>query len=230
MNCNSQCFLRFGKHVQVMILLLITLPAQGGWRGETGRHPKQRHSRPARPARSQVNAGQAGRSGEALTPAAERHVQDGELAGDGDGRGEGGRVRALGHHQHHQLLPHQQRGRSLATTFRGASPFCFQSSVLWNVSTTTRCRTLSVVTLASRFFTIFSTYWAAASARSSIYFFATIRFDSSQPEAKDKYVIVFSSQGEGGVEETIHPFGFCYNPRLGKWTTTGLLIITPERQ
>ena len=33
------------------------------------------------------------------------------------------------------------------------------------------------------------------------------------------------SQGEGGVEETIHPFGFCYNPRLGKWTTTGLLII-----
>ena len=32
-------------------------------------------------------------------------------------------------------------------------------------------------------------------------------------------------QGEGGVEETIHPFGFCYNPRLGKWTTTGLLIM-----
>ena len=41
---------------------------------------------------------------------------------------------------------------------------------------------------------------------------------------KDKLLIVVF-QGEGGVEETIHPFGFCYNPRLGKWTTTGLLII-----
>ena len=33
-------------------------------------------------------------------------------------------------------------------------------------------------------------------------------------------------QGEGGVEETIHPFGFCYNPRLGKWSTTGQLFIS----
>jgi hypothetical protein len=32
------------------------------------------------------------------------------------------------------------------------------------------------------------------------------------------------SQGEGGVEETIHPFGFCYSPRLGKWTTTGAMV------
>ena len=37
---------------------------------------------------------------------------------------------------------------------------------------------------------------------------------------------MLSWQGEGGVEETIHPFGFCYNPRLGKWRTTGLLIRT----
>ena len=33
-------------------------------------------------------------------------------------------------------------------------------------------------------------------------------------------------QGEGGVEETIHPFGFCYNPRLGKWSTTGQLVLS----
>ena len=36
-------------------------------------------------------------------------------------------------------------------------------------------------------------------------------------------------QGEGGVEETIHPFGFCYNPRLGKWSTTGQLVFRPTR-
>ena len=80
-----------------------------------------------------------------------------------------------------------------------------------------RFRTLSVVTLALRFFTIFSTYWVAASVRSSI------RFDFAQGEDKNLIVLL---QGEGGVEETIHPFGFCYNPRLGKWTTTGLLIRT----
>ena len=33
-------------------------------------------------------------------------------------------------------------------------------------------------------------------------------------------------KGEGGVEETIHPFGFCYNPRLGKWSTTGQLVLS----
>ena len=39
----------------------------------------------------------------------------------------------------------------------------------------------------------------------------------------------FLHQGEGGVEETIHPFGFCYNPRLGKWSTTGQLVFPPTR-
>ena len=26
------------------------------------------------------------------------------------------------------------------------------------------------------------------------------------------------------MEETIHPFGFCYNPRLDKWTTTAAMV------
>ena len=107
----------FSHSLEVILLHLVTLTAQGGGGGEAGRHPKQRHSCPARPPGSQVDAGQVGRSGEALTSAAERHLQDGQLPGDGDGRREGRRVRALGHHQHHQLLPHQQGGGSLAITF-----------------------------------------------------------------------------------------------------------------
>ena len=67
--------------------------------------------------KTNICPGQAGRSGAPESAAAERHVQDGKQPGDGDGRGEGGRVqRDQGRdHQQHQLLSHQPQEWGMET-------------------------------------------------------------------------------------------------------------------